>query len=437
MSSSGFSEIEMMYLAKLSYFDVPGVEYTHGRSGGHASGDTMQALSLYDMLTDKDVYNSMVAEFGENDIKSFAAKVKDKDYTIVKATNDRDGTGFSALAIEGPDKGNVTVAVRGTESFNMDYDSKKDVMTDAQLGISPEADQQTKMNEFMQAMEKYDSISLTGHSLGGNLVVSGAICFKYKEKIEGVYTYNAPGQNALYKSLHKKDIEEIEDRIKNYINAEDIVSDINDVIGNVEYVETNGSDGLNHSLASFKRNENGFSYTDGKSAIHGTIHDLVDVLVPSLPVLAVSLLCSPLSIIVIVAETVAVLYVANVAKEALNSALNKLKDYISSNYSYGSSYASSNPFILVDTYKLSDYATRLSRINSRVSSLDSRLKTLYSRVCSAEDLITTAKVLWNLLNADILFSYSKRLKKCAQYLNETSEDFARTEKNINSRIINV
>ena len=113
----------------------------------------------------------------------------------------------------------------------------------------------------------------------------------------------------------------------------------------------------------------------------------------------------------------------------------KLSQWYSLNFDEGYKYASANPTILVDTYKLRSYATRLNSVNRRVSSLDSRLNSLYHRVCDFEDLISTANALWNLLQADVLTSYSLRLKKCSSYLEETANDFEKAEKNIVNKAI--
>lgn len=127
-------------------------------------------------------------------------------------------------------------------------------------------------------------------------------------------------------------------------------------------------------------------------------------------------------------------YCVNLAK-TVEQFGEKLSEWYNSNFNSGYKYASANPTILVDTYKLRSYATRLNSVNRRVSSLDGRLNSLYRRVCDFEDLISTANALWNLLQADALTSYSLRLKKCSSYLDETADDFEKIEKNIVNKAI--
>lgn len=76
--------------------------------------------------------------------------------------------------------------------------------------------------------------------------------------------------------------------------------------------------------------------------------------------------------------------------------------------------------IIVDTYKLDQYAQRISAVNSRINSLDRRIDALYSRVGLLD--------LWNLMQSDILICYSWRLLRCQSYLEQTALDFEGTER---------
>lgn len=76
--------------------------------------------------------------------------------------------------------------------------------------------------------------------------------------------------------------------------------------------------------------------------------------------------------------------------------------------------------IIVDTYKLSQYAQRISSVNVRINRLDRRLDSLYNRV----GLLG----LWNLMQADALTGYSWRLARCQSYLQQTAVDFEGIER---------
>ncbi len=123
--------------------------------------------------------------------------------------------------------------------------------------------------------------------------------------------------------------------------------------------------------------------------------------------------------------------------ESIENFVESIVEWCNKNFNAGYKYASANPGILVDTYKLRSYAGRLDTVNRRVSNVDRRLDSLYYKVCDLEDLIGTAKALWNLMQADILTSYSLRLKGCSLYLDDTADEFEKAEKNIVSQRIQV
>ena len=102
----------------------------------------------------------------------------------------------------------------------------------------------------------------------------------------------------------------------------------------------------------------------------------------------------------------------------------KAKNWYNRNLNTGYKYASANPQIVVDTYKLRKYAQRLQTVNGRISRLDSRLDSLYWKVGLLD--------LWKLMQADILTGYSWRLNRCTAYLNDTASDF----ENVESVILN-
>lgn len=106
------------------------------------------------------------------------------------------------------------------------------------------------------------------------------------------------------------------------------------------------------------------------------------------------------------------------AYKSVVSHLDKVVSWFRS-MSSGGRYASTNPQIKLDTYKLRSYAQRIQAVNRRISNLDYRLDSLYWKVGLLD--------LWNLMQADLLTSYSWRLDRCASYLNETANDFDSVE----------
>ena len=251
-----FSQTEMAILAQLAYKDVP-------------YNDNIKTYLSTVLESNKDyLYNRLGSSY-HSIIDGLIDKVYEKDYTIVKSVNDKYGTGFSAFAIKDPDN-IVTVVCRGTEGFDLDYDSKKDVWTDIQIGISVETNQQQVIEKFMRELEDedYNGYYFTGHSLGGNLAIHGALTFSDTSKILEVMTFNAPGFNEAYLRLHAFSISKIEDRLTHFQNEYDYVSSCFEVPGNVLIVESafegNHIGFDDHSMCNLKIDDDG-SFMPNKS----------------------------------------------------------------------------------------------------------------------------------------------------------------------------
>lgn len=80
--------------------------------------------------------------------------------------------------------------------------------------------------------------------------------------------------------------------------------------------------------------------------------------------------------------------------------------------------------IIVDTYKLDQYAQRLNKVNARLVQLDIRLDALYMRAGLLES--------WNLFRADARIYYNPRIKKCSLFLERVASDFISVEKLLSS-----
>ncbi|MED4014540.1 Mbeg1-like protein [Sutcliffiella cohnii] len=104
----------------------------------------------------------------------------------------------------------------------------------------------------------------------------------------------------------------------------------------------------------------------------------------------------------------------------------KLNQWFKQTFNAGYKYATANPVVKLETYKLRVYADRLRNVNARLNRLDSRLNFLYWQV-GFLDLLT-------LMRADLMTGESWRIKKCINYLEDTANDFEAVEKRIMSQL---
>ena len=226
-----FTEVEMAILSQAAYLDLP---------------DSAEQKSLYSFLNDEKNQKALMKSLGDEYSDAFDGllnKVEGKDYTIVQTQNDKHGTGFAAFAVSDPNN-EVTVACRGTEGFSLDYDSKKDVIADVELAVSLQTGQQEKMKQFVENLEKqgYDGYAFTGHSLGGNLAMYGAIYLSDPDKLITCVTFNAPGFNDAFLKANKFRISRVEDKMTAFQNERDCVSEAFEVPGNIVVLECEGWD---------------------------------------------------------------------------------------------------------------------------------------------------------------------------------------------------
>lgn len=78
--------------------------------------------------------------------------------------------------------------------------------------------------------------------------------------------------------------------------------------------------------------------------------------------------------------------------------------------------------IVVDIYKLNQYAQRLSTVNDRVKKLDQSIDSLYAKVGLAG--------LYDLIRVDAMICQNSKLVNCQQYLRQTATDFETVERQL-------
>lgn len=247
-----FTHEEQAVLSQLAYYDI--------------STSPGKPVSLDEVLNnDKiDLDKKLGKEYADV-LKGLRKKVAGKDYHIVYKIDDDANTGFVSYAIADPNN-EVTVVCRGSEDLSKvltNKDSQKDLDTDLQIALRQETDQQQKMEEMMDYLGKkgYDGYYFTGHSLGGNLAIHGAVYLGDTNKVKGVTTFNAPGFNDNYWHNHGIRMKQLNGKITNYENEYDIVSSLFTKPGKTHYVDSNAPGTSvfdHHSICNFKFGPNGF-----------------------------------------------------------------------------------------------------------------------------------------------------------------------------------
>ncbi len=216
-----YTEAETAILCQLSYYDIGQVD------GPLFSLETM--LRHFSALLKNDL-----GEAFHTAIEGLKEKVAGKDYTIVKATNAANGSGFAAFAVKDP-TGAVTVSCRGTE-----FEQGNDVATDIAIGTMDDNAQYADMEQFMKELDRegYETYNFIGHSLGGNLAMHGAISYGDPDKVGEVVALNAPGFNDAYWRTNRNKIAAVDQKIISYQTTTDPVSSMLKPPGEVRIIKS-------------------------------------------------------------------------------------------------------------------------------------------------------------------------------------------------------
>lgn len=243
----------MLILSSLAYTnDIPKGRYD---SNGYPIGTPVKVDSILKGLDNlamgNDYKNSGMSEADrksyEDAVASLKTKLKENNFVISKSINHNtsDASGFAAFAIEPEPNpgGEVTICCRGSDGINLnplDNDNTLNDWVGADLALAWEdqTKQQEEMKRFMDGMETYQNVTLTGHSLGGNLAMYAAVTFPYPNKVSNVSAFDGPGFNRDFINQHQDEISEIKHKINNYQQEHDFVSSSLISIGNVVILDS-------------------------------------------------------------------------------------------------------------------------------------------------------------------------------------------------------
>lgn len=222
-----YNDAEMMLGTQLAYFD-----FQEGYTVGEILDDYLESYTKIEngirVLKEEYQGNSTiekqfeVAKNIEALGKSGTVSSNWKNWVIKDICNDQNGTGYWGVMIDTGD-GNAMIANRGSESYDLEQTLKDWGLADLGLLNQPLTAQQIRSTMYIKKLwekygDQYQSYSITGHSLGGNLAENMAITAPdgMKEKIDSVISMDGPGFSDEYIATHWKQIEKIKDKMSHY-----------------------------------------------------------------------------------------------------------------------------------------------------------------------------------------------------------------------------
>lgn len=145
-----------------------------------------------------------------------------EDWKVVDVCNDQADTGYYGMLIDTGD-GNAIIGCRGSESYNTQQIVNDWVVADVGLLNNDLTTQQARSEKYMEELwykygDKYNSFSVTGHSLGGNLAEHMTITAPtaMRDKIDHAISFDGPGFSKEYIDAHREDIAKASEQMSRY-----------------------------------------------------------------------------------------------------------------------------------------------------------------------------------------------------------------------------
>ncbi|MBQ7064620.1 MAG: DUF2974 domain-containing protein [Firmicutes bacterium] len=473
------SEREMLLLDCFMYSDL--APYNSGHPLGDVIDDYMVNGKVSVEKLQRAVDNGTIHLSGDlgpkpnkpEDLADIMQKIYDdpklRRQEIRETTPEYKGS-IRAAAFYDPEDGDVTVAFRGTGGSYQQWSNNFE-------GFGDESQQTQRDAEAFINSLPYDYVDVTGHSNGGDQAMYVTIVCG--EKVHRCVSFEGQGVSKEFMNEYADEIDIYRHKIKNICGEKDFVSTLLvNIAGETIYVGSDSSllGGLfshgSYGLLTYAEEHDSFD-ADGNylpsaageqawycKALHGITVILagfsdVPFVGPTLELIA-----DVLGFIVgafisegwdmlriwdpeileawgrifadlgkslmeyLEGQWESIKQVYEQAKLAITHIVNGIKQWCKENFDKGYKYATSHPFIVVDTYRLRNYAQRIQNVQNRLYNVDGRLDRLYKNVG-----ITEA---WNIQKADMSIGYSSRLKQCVNYLYATAEDFEEAERELST-----
>lgn len=223
-----YNDAQMLMASKIAYLDIDGVNVSIGdvvdnnlESYGHyIDGKWVldQAYENNDEIRRKFETSLSIVELAQ---KTEGLDNSWREWKIIDTCDRNDETGFYGYLIDTGDN-NAIIGCRGSERY--DAQAVKDwVEADFGLLDSTLTKQQADAQKYMEYLyykygDKYDSFSLTGHSLGGNLAQHMTIHApaEMRDKIDHCVSLDGPGFSNEYIEANKELIEKVNGKIDHY-----------------------------------------------------------------------------------------------------------------------------------------------------------------------------------------------------------------------------
>ncbi len=205
---------EMRLFTQIAYADLSDA---YIRMQGEHPGRSVFTIAELEKYAKKNFPNAEL-----DSLKCLSIEQKNM-WTIAAVHDTNDDNGFYGCIIE-TSPGESVIAFRGSEDLkdpgNLQHDWYE---ADLKLLNSIQTKQQAEVEVFLKENKRYlkscDSISLTGHSLGGNLADYGTLVshkYGFDDKIDQCISFDGPGFSNEFIEAHYNEINHMRKSMKHY-----------------------------------------------------------------------------------------------------------------------------------------------------------------------------------------------------------------------------
>lgn len=209
-----YTDSQMRAFTQVAYSDLKkGYDYLCSKSNGQKSF-SISAVKEATMMLDKNADLSSLNCLTEEQLNTWC----------ISGVHDTNSTnGFYACIIE-TSPGEAVVGFRGSEAMN-DASNMINDWVRADLGLlnstctSQQAEAERFLNKYKDQLNSYDSITMTGHSLGGNLAEYATIVsdkYGLDDNITQCVSMDGPGFSQEFIFSHKDRIKSMSGVMKHY-----------------------------------------------------------------------------------------------------------------------------------------------------------------------------------------------------------------------------
>lgn len=398
----------------------------------------------------KEIYEKLASTYGKNneDVKNFKRYIDaGLGDIVIKDVANNNVSGFGAIAFE-DSNGNVGITYRGTDGISTD--SINDWIGNVNALVSGTSVQTTEAEAFYEKnRDKNGNNYLYGHSKGGNL--SQSVFVNHYDEIAKVHNLNTQPINPYGLTIDQK-IALNSDKMDIVVTSGDYVwflGGLGYTLGKIRVMDNScGADAHGYSSKRYDKDGNiipgqqpvweYFAYagislvTAGVQAAGAGLQFLYNCGVRIIDFVKDDLIPAATSVVNAIVDGVKKIgrdvskFIDSVT-QFFGNIISKSKDWFNKNFNAGYIYATSNPYININTTTMDSYANQLRILSKRAKTLDGKMNSLYWHLGIEWDTIAN---LGKLLRAGVILDFAYRLDKCANYLSDTARDFDAVERDL-------